>query len=160
MEKVKNKSLEKLEVVGTMFYRVSLLCAIFAIYLFCNNNASAADGNYSALTRNAALETASLNKAMSLVGSSANLRNGGGNAELNNEKITQKAQELEGVFLAVMMEPMFPEGKESNLYGGGHGNGIFRSMMLQEYGKIFADAGGVGLASGIEKQFKKQRTIE
>jgi len=155
----KNYNLAISKLVGKKFLSALKLCSIFAICLFVSNNAKASGADYSALTKNATLETASLNKALVMANNSANFKNSS-NAELNDKKITKKSKELEGVFLSVMMEPMFPEGKESNLYGGGQGNGVFRTLMIQQYGQIFADAGGVGLSAGIEKQFRKQRATE
>ena len=151
---IKNRRI-KLQFLRHKFYlSTTILLGIFLILLA--RHASANDINYQPVSRNAKLESLSLNKAVS----QANILKKSQNTssyESGSEEIAKKATELEGVFLSVMMEPMFPEGKESNLYGGGHGNTIFHSMMVQEYGKIFAESGGIGLADGIEKQFKKQR---
>jgi hypothetical protein len=159
MSKHTNYSLIKYHAAGKTFLFATKLCIVFVMALFMGKQAFATEENYSALTKNAALETASLNKAPSLANNNINFKNIG-NAQLNDQKITKKSKELEGVFLSVMIEPMFPEGKESNLYGGGQGNGVFRSMMIQQYGKIFADAGGVGLSDGIEKQFRKKQAAQ
>ncbi len=67
-------------------------------------------------------------------------------------QIYQKAQELEGQFLSTMIEPLFSKDAEGGLYGGGGGNDIFRSLMITEYGQIFSQAGGIGLADNIAKE--------
>ncbi len=118
------------------------------VALFLNSTAKASEG-HTQLLRNSSLEAAELDRSLLAA-------NNLGNKDLNKDKIKQKAKELEGVFLSIMLEPMFPEGKESNLYGGGVGNGIFRTMMIQEYGKNLADAGGIGLSKGIEKQMNRR----
>ena len=68
-----------------------------------------------------------------------------------DEKILEKSKDLESVLMSVMIEPMFPEGKESMLYGGGKGSSVYRMMMLKEYGKVMANSGGIGLAENIAK---------
>ena len=82
---------------------------------------------------------------------------------LNNEqpqideskKIHEQAVELESVLISKMIEPMFPDGKESDLYGGGHGSDIFRQMMIDEYARNLAQSNGLGLAQNIERDLKR-----
>lgn len=66
--------------------------------------------------------------------------------------ISKKAKELEGVFLTVMLEPVFPKGEKTNLYGGGTGSDVFRGLVLDQYGQILSKSGGIGLAKSVEKQ--------
>ncbi len=66
------------------------------------------------------------------------------------EKIEAAAQEFEAVFIAEMMKPMF-EGIEAEApFGGGKGEEVFRGMLLQEYGKITAQSGGLGFADQVK----------
>lgn len=67
-------------------------------------------------------------------------------------QVYEKAKELEGTFLSVMIEPMFSKDGNSGVFGGGHGNDIYRSMMVQQYGQILSQSGGIGLADNIAKQ--------
>ena len=68
------------------------------------------------------------------------------------KKIDEAARDFEAMFLSEMIKPMF-EGLEVNEeFGGGKGEEIFRGLMLQEYGKIMAQAGGIGLASHIRAE--------
>ncbi len=69
----------------------------------------------------------------------------------NHATLRKEAEDLEAVFLSVMIEPMIPDGEDSQLFGGGQANSIYRSLMIQEYGKTLSAAGGVGLADGIVK---------
>lgn len=85
-----------------------------------------------------------------------------GTAPLNkkeqlNEQILEQAKDLEAVLISTMIEPMFPEGKESGIYGGGHGSGIYRQMMIDEYGKTMSRSGGLGLAKSITKDLIRRR---
>lgn len=72
-------------------------------------------------------------------------------------RIDESAKELESVFLSEMMKPMF-EGIEVNeIFGGGRGEEVFRDMMVQEYGKKMAQAGGIGLASFVRNELIRQQ---
>ncbi|PIR37309.1 MAG: hypothetical protein COV35_09435 [Alphaproteobacteria bacterium CG11_big_fil_rev_8_21_14_0_20_39_49] len=73
----------------------------------------------------------------------------------DDNRIHEEAVELESVLISKMIEPMFPDGKESGLYGGGHGSDIFRQMMIDEYAKTLATTNGLGLAESIERDLKK-----
>ena len=68
------------------------------------------------------------------------------------EKIEHAAQDFEAVFLAEMMKPMFEGISTEPPFGGGKGEEVFRSMLLQEYGKLVAQTGGVGLADHVKEQ--------
>jgi flagellar protein FlgJ len=70
-------------------------------------------------------------------------------------KVKQAAQGFEAMFLSQMIGEMFAGVKTDGLFGGGHGEQTFRSLMFDEYGKILARAGGVGLASSIEREMLK-----
>ena len=41
--------------------------------------------------------------------------------------------------------------KTDGMFGGGQGESVFRSMMLQEYEKIITQAGGIGIADSVQK---------
>jgi Rod binding domain-containing protein len=75
-----------------------------------------------------------------------------------NPRIYKEAKDLESVLISVMVDPMFPKGKESGLYGGGAGSDIYRSMMIQQYGKILSNDTNLGLAENITKNLSKNKT--
>ena len=65
------------------------------------------------------------------------------------QKIDEAAQDFEAVFLSAMMNPMF-EGIEADApFSCGKGEEVFNGMMLNEYGKIIAQTGGVGIADTV-----------
>lgn len=68
------------------------------------------------------------------------------------EKIEGTAQEFEAVFIAEMMKPMFEGISTEAPFGGGKGEEVFRSMLLQEYGKIVSQTGGVGISDAVKEQ--------
>jgi peptidoglycan hydrolase FlgJ len=74
---------------------------------------------------------------------------------LSPEKMAQiekTAQDFEAVFLAEMLKPMVESVAVSEDFGGGRGEEMFRGLMTQEYGKIMAGKGGVGLADHVKAQ--------
>lgn len=73
------------------------------------------------------------------------------------QRIKKEAVELESVLVSKMIEPMFPDGKESGLYGGGHGSDIFRQMMIDQYARTIAETNGLGLAEAIAKDLNNKR---
>lgn len=71
----------------------------------------------------------------------------------NIGKIEEAAKEFEAVFLSEMLKPMFAEvNKPNSLFGGGHGEQVFSGFMVQEYGKLMADQGGIGLAEHVKAE--------
>ena len=68
------------------------------------------------------------------------------------DQIIEKAKDLEAVLISTMIEPMFPDGDDSPIFGGGKGSKIYRTLMIQEYGKIMSQNGGIGIAENIAKE--------
>lgn len=62
------------------------------------------------------------------------------------------AEEFEAVFLAQLMEQMMGETTESEMFGGGPGESAFRGMLNEEYAKVMARAGGIGLADDLARE--------
>lgn len=67
-----------------------------------------------------------------------------------DEQIDAVAKDFEAVFISEMMKPMFEGVKTSAPFGGGKGEEVFRSMMIQEYGKMLAETGQIGLADHVK----------
>jgi len=70
------------------------------------------------------------------------------------------AKEFESFFLSQMMQPMFEGIETDGLFGGGHGEEMFRSMLLDEYGKQMARSGKVGLAPAIERAMLSMQEVQ
>lgn len=69
-----------------------------------------------------------------------------------SEAIQEAAVEFEAVFATQMLEPMFEELSTDGLFGGGHAEGIFRSLMVQEFGNLIAQRGGLGIAETVSAE--------
>ena len=70
----------------------------------------------------------------------------------NIRQIEEAAKEFEAVFLTEMFKPMFENIKPNTLTGGGKGEQIFNGFLLQEYGQMLADKGGVGIAEHVKAE--------
>ncbi|HUJ45519.1 MAG TPA: rod-binding protein [Rhizomicrobium sp.] len=67
------------------------------------------------------------------------------------------AQQFEGVFVSEFLGSMFEGVSTDGPFGGGQGEAMFRSLMLDEYGKQIANRGGLGIASAIQTQLMKHQ---
>lgn len=69
------------------------------------------------------------------------------------KKIDDAARDFEAMFLTEMLRPMFAEiNKPDELFGGGKGEEIFGKMMVDEYGKMMVEKGGIGLAKYVRDE--------
>lgn len=67
-------------------------------------------------------------------------------------KAKAAAEDFEAFFVTHAFEDMFAGISTDPMFGGGEGEEVFRSFLLQEYGKTVAKAGGVGIADMVQKQ--------
>ena len=65
------------------------------------------------------------------------------------------SQTFEGVFLSQFLGEMFDGISTDGPFGGGQGEQMFRSLMLDEYGKQIAAQGGIGLAASVTRELLK-----
>ena len=59
------------------------------------------------------------------------------------------AEDFESFYLSQMMQPMFSGLKSEPPFGGGHAESTWRSLLVDEYGRIMARGGGVGIADAV-----------
>jgi peptidoglycan hydrolase FlgJ len=70
----------------------------------------------------------------------------------NPTKANDAAEEFEAFFMTQVMESMFAGIETDGPLGGGFGEGVFRSLLLQEFGKEMAARGGVGISDAVQKE--------
>ncbi|MEQ8442037.1 MAG: rod-binding protein [Alphaproteobacteria bacterium] len=76
------------------------------------------------------------------------------------EAIREAAQEFEAVFMAQMMEPMFEDISTDGLFGGGQGESIFRSLLVQEFGEQIAKRGGLGISDAVAAELLRAQEAQ
>lgn len=63
--------------------------------------------------------------------------------------LRQKAEQLEAVFLAEMLQHSGLEPQADAAFGGGIGEEQFASFLRQEQARLMVDRGGIGLAESL-----------
>ncbi len=61
-------------------------------------------------------------------------------------------REFESMFLSQMLSPMFETIGTDGPFGGGHGEQMFRSLLVEEVGKKLARSGGIGIADQVARE--------
>lgn len=62
-----------------------------------------------------------------------------------DKKAQEAAESFEAFFITRMMESMFEGVSTDGLFGGGQVEKIYRSLLLDEYGKEMAKTGNIGV---------------
>lgn len=71
------------------------------------------------------------------------------------EAVRKTAEEFESFFLSQMLGHMFDGIEVDGYFGGGQGESVYRSMMVQEYGRILSRSGGVGIADTVGRELMR-----
>jgi Rod binding domain-containing protein len=95
---------------------------------------------------------ANIQAAMSLA-QSAPIQAPGPTASKN--AATKAAKEFESVFISQFLGSMFSDVKTDGMFGGGQGEEMFRSLMIDQYAKQLEQRGGFGLAESVTRQLLK-----
>ena len=74
-------------------------------------------------------------------------------------EIDKVAQDYEAVFLSQMLQHMFA-GVDLDPTTDGPGEDIYKSMMVDEYGKILSRSGGIGVADHVKREMLKLQEVE
>jgi flagellar protein FlgJ len=73
------------------------------------------------------------------------------------EKISETAQDFEAQFLSQMMENMFSTVGTNPEFGGGDAEEVYRSLLVNEYGKLLSRAGGIGIADHVKGELLRMQ---
>ena len=72
-------------------------------------------------------------------------------------KAAKAAKEYEGIFIAQFMGSMFEGISTDGPMGGGQGEAMFRSMMIDQYAQGVVKQGGFGLATQMQAELLKHQ---
>ncbi|MDD3371205.1 MAG: rod-binding protein [Alphaproteobacteria bacterium] len=70
----------------------------------------------------------------------------------NAAGIDAAAQDFEAMFATQLLKPMFDTVPVNSMFGGGNGEEVMRSFLLQEYGKLIAKTGALGIAPQVKAE--------
>ena len=73
------------------------------------------------------------------------------------EKARKAVEDFEAFFISQTFEQMYSTVPVNETFGGGNAEKIFRSMLIDEYGKMTARSGGIGLTNQIMAQLLQQQ---
>ena len=69
----------------------------------------------------------------------------------NTAAAARKAEEFEALVLSQLLKPMFDSAKSPSLFGGeGPEQDAFASMLQDEFARVIAARGGVGIADQVQ----------
>jgi Rod binding domain-containing protein len=72
--------------------------------------------------------------------------------QANEAAIGKVAEDFEAFFASAYFEQMFSGIQPDPVTGGGEGESMFRSLMIQEYGKAVARQHSLGIADVVKRQ--------
>jgi Rod binding domain-containing protein len=75
------------------------------------------------------------------------------------QAVAKTAKEFESVFVSQFLGSMFAGISTDGPTGGGQGEEMFRSLMIDEYGKSVEQRGGFGLAAAVQRQLLKHQEM-
>jgi peptidoglycan hydrolase FlgJ len=78
----------------------------------------------------------------------------------NDKGVDAAARDFEAVFISQMFEQMWAGVKTDGPGGGGTGESIFRSLMIQDIGRQLASQGGIGLADSVKREMLAMQEVK
>jgi peptidoglycan hydrolase FlgJ len=70
----------------------------------------------------------------------------------NAGDVHKAAENFEAFFLSQSLDSMFKGVESDSLFGGGQAENVYRSLLNQEYAKVAAKSGGVGIADAVQRE--------
>jgi Rod binding domain-containing protein len=77
----------------------------------------------------------------------------------NVAKAAWAAKEYESVFVSEFLGSMFSGISTDGITGGGQGEAMFRSLLIDQYAKQFEQQGGFGLAAHMQAELLKHQQV-
>ena len=81
----------------------------------------------------------------------------GAGKSMDKKQVHEAAEKFEAFFISQMMDHMTAGIETDPLFGGGHGEDMWKSMLNQEYGKGIAKSGTLGVTDQVMKGMIKMQ---
>lgn len=78
---------------------------------------------------------------------------------MNDTQIEKTAKDFESMFVAQMLEQMFGESLGDDLFGDKQTDEVYKGLMMEEYGKEIAKAGGIGIADYVKRELLRLQEV-
>ena len=82
-----------------------------------------------------------------------------GNKAYSETEARKAAEDFEAFFVTSTLESMFAGVKTDGLFGGGTAEQIYRSMLFDEYGKLMAKSGTIGVSDQVMKSIMAMQEV-
>ena len=73
--------------------------------------------------------------------------------------IGKSAKDFEASFVSNMLGEMFQGVDTSAPFGGGQGETMFRSFLMDAFGKQITKSGGIGVAASVQREMLKMQRL-
>lgn len=77
----------------------------------------------------------------------------------DSKDIDAIAKDFEAVFLSQMLSNMFAGDEANSYFGKGSTGDIYKSFLMNEYGKSISSAGGIGIADTVKQELLKMQEV-
>ena len=81
-------------------------------------------------------------------------------ATASPDKARQTAEDFEAFFLWQVFDGMFAGIPTDGPFGGGQAEEIYRSLLTQEFARVVAHGGGVGLADSVQREILRLQEVD
>jgi Rod binding domain-containing protein len=81
-------------------------------------------------------------------------------AATGSQDVAKAAQQFTGMFMSQMFSHMFEGVGKDAMFGGGQGEEMFRSVLVDEYGKAAAKSGSLGISDKIMHALIAQQEVK
>lgn len=78
---------------------------------------------------------------------------------MTDAQATAASKDFESMFISQMLEQMFGDSIGEEAYGDAESSEIYKSMMVDAYGKEIGKSGGIGIADYVKKELLKLQEI-
>ena len=82
----------------------------------------------------------------------------GGNLDVASAQKT--GEDFEAYFLSQAFENMFSGIEADPVFGGGNGESIYRSLLMQEYSKVAAKSGSTGIGAAVTREILHLQEVQ
>jgi flagellar protein FlgJ len=66
--------------------------------------------------------------------------------------VRKAAESFETFFMSQTFQSMFSDVGTDSMFGGGNGEKIYQSMLIQQYSELATKRGGIGIADAVQRE--------
>jgi len=74
---------------------------------------------------------------------------------MSETQIDKTSKDFESMFISQMLEPMFGDSEGEDAFGSTESNDVYKGLLMDQYGKLISQSGGIGVADYVKKELLK-----